>query len=1128
MKLRLLLVWFVIIILFITQIAQAQNLSIQTGLIDNNTPFIEFPVQVTTSGTTLTLDMRATTGNLDTLLYLVDAGGNIISENDDRVRGDTNSRITFPQAERGNYTVIATRFGVASGTSIGDFELLIDLQTGQTEATTAFRVSPDDIRATGFADVEVRPQAEWTIIAYYGGDNNLEPGLQFDFNEFELAGGSNQNVRVIMLFDRSPEHSNANGDWNGVRVYEIGFDINGDQLIAFPPTIDSQPLLDLGNLDTSNGELYAQYLVWALTHFPARNYAFSLASHGAGWKGIVTDDTARAETGTIESIMTLPELTQAFEIAKQTAGVEKFSMMINDACSMASVEYFAALAPHFNYSLASPEIVIDPALDMTLFTARLNGEGANLDLPRLGTDLVRKYVTLDMRLAGDADAAYFTHSLFDLQQYDPVIASIEAFASLVNENPSAYATLLGQARANTYTYTAFAGSTTKIDLGSLMREILKLSRDPRLINAANAVLEALARALIFGDAGENVLNKISYYNIYFPATSSSFQNSYFSEAITTEWGRMLRNFYSTVTPKVWSGAGTVSFHPPIAPNIEFTSQYPLVNDPMSILTSAVFGYELTGRNISHVDVTYDRVLPDTTIVRYSTERLLTNVFDENGNPDRVNQWLNGVNSQRSFRWDVALPVLSDGTNFANEYIIEVDELAFMEGEYYDCNTPETRNPVSIIFTIPQDNEPGRVARVLSKTQGDNSLASISLPDNICFSPYRSVVTGDGRVVQEAGNRYFLPFGQVGLTYTYQPAPTGNYNIGVLVTAFGGTTGFENLNVTVNNDGLFPELRAELSDLGVLFTRPRQWTLIDVFAGVLPLPFYRSSSQDGNSNISIYISPTAGTNLQAMPPEVMAGYYGLTWDGVFTDAMVDGLPVIEFAFSYEDPIGGRGTVDVRAIAFSIDYWAQAGFGFVITSEAVRGMGDVNLIYDQLKAYLNFFSPTIIADQDTGIWSDSELTPRVFFTEEVSHPMLRLWGESPDGIWKRYAIETGEVDAEGTYLADMTSPTFAAFTKIEAPASVDAVLEDLLAQYALGDGFTRVSARTLNTSSLSWQAVLYVVNRNGVAISGRIYVTIPVEGGPAYAAWVEAPSDADYANILEWMIDGFVVTEIVPES
>jgi hypothetical protein len=190
--------------------------------------------------------------------------------------------------------------------------------------------------------------------------------------------------------------------------------------------------------------------------------------------------------------------------------------------------------------------------------------------------------------------------------------------------------------------------------------------------------------------------------------------------------------------------------------------------------------------------------------------------------------------------------------------------------------------------------------------------------------------------------------------------------------------------------------------------------------------------------------------------------------------------------------------------------------------------VNLIYDQLKAYLNFFSPTVISDQDTGIWSDSELTPRTFFAEEVSHPMLRNWGETRDGIWLRYAIETGEVDENGTYLADMTSPTFAAFTKIEAPASVDAVLEDLLAQYATGDGFTRVSARTLNTSSLSWQAVLYTVNRNGVAISGRIYVAIPVEGGPAYAAWVEATSDADYANTLEWMIDGFVVTEIVPES
>jgi len=61
-------------------------------------------------------------------------------------------------------------------------------------------------------------------------------------------------------------------------------------------------------------------------------------------------------------------------------------------------------------------------------------------------------------------------------------------------------------------------------------------------------------------------------------------------------------------------------------------------------------------------------------------------------------------------------------------------------------------------------------------------------------------------------------------------------------------------------------------------------------------------------------------------------------------------------------------------------------------------------------------------------------------------------------------------------------------------------------------------------------VYRVNRNGTPVAGRMYVTIPYEGGPAYAAWVETPDGdataSDYANTLEWMIDGFQVAPPAP--
>ncbi|HRF96032.1 MAG TPA: hypothetical protein PLZ51_12595, partial [Aggregatilineales bacterium] len=371
-------------------------------------------------------------------------------------------------------------------------------------------------------------------------------------------------------------------------------------------------------------------------------------------------------------------------------------------------------------------------------------------------------------------------------------------------------------------------------------------------------------------------------------------------------------------------------------------------------------------------------------------------------------------------------------------------------------------------------------------------------------------------------------------YTYQPAPTGQYNIGLLVTSFGGTTGYTSVTLDVNNDGLNPNLRAGLrTDAGFILTRPNDWELLTIASDVW-IGYYRTASKDATSNISAYFSlaPEASTDLTSIPREMLTSYYGVTWDEVYTDTTIAGAPAIEFNFSYEDPVGGRGTINAKAFAI---FNPNLGLGMVFTAEMVNGAtGDIQAVYDQLKANLTFFSPADIADNrqwdDNRLWNDSSFTNRTFFAEGVRYPMRRDWGEAVDGIWTRYAIAADNPETEDVVEADMTAPTFVAFTKIDAPASVDAVLNDLVTQYATGTGteFVRVATRTLNTSTLSWQTVLYTVNRNGVAVVGRMYVTIPVEGGPAYAAWVETFEGADtattYSNTLEWIIDGFQIDEL----
>jgi hypothetical protein len=74
--------------------------------------------------------MEATSGSLDTLLFLIGPSGLELAENDDAVVGETtNSRIEdFVLPETGQYVVLATHFGTIYGGTTGTYALSLTLE----------------------------------------------------------------------------------------------------------------------------------------------------------------------------------------------------------------------------------------------------------------------------------------------------------------------------------------------------------------------------------------------------------------------------------------------------------------------------------------------------------------------------------------------------------------------------------------------------------------------------------------------------------------------------------------------------------------------------------------------------------------------------------------------------------------------------------------------------------------------------------------------------------------------------------------------------------------------------------------------------------------------------------------
>lgn len=117
--------------------------------------------------------------------------------------------------------------------------------------------------------------ADWTVMMYLDGDNNLENAAISDINEMEAAGGSNSNVNIVVLIDRISGYDSSNGDWTDTRRGLIINDSN--------PDIIASPLESVGEKNMGDPATLSEFVSWAKSTYPASHYALILWDHGDGW-----------------------------------------------------------------------------------------------------------------------------------------------------------------------------------------------------------------------------------------------------------------------------------------------------------------------------------------------------------------------------------------------------------------------------------------------------------------------------------------------------------------------------------------------------------------------------------------------------------------------------------------------------------------------------------------------------------------------------------------------------------------------------------------------------------------------------------------------------------------------------
>jgi hypothetical protein len=151
--------------------------------------------------------------------------------------------------------------------------------------------------------VDAAQVAEWTYIAYFDGDNNLESCMIADLNELEFVG-STTHVNFFLMLDRydgynhgDPEYHAedddiSNGNWDGTRTYYITKDDDGGLIKSFQLGPELDPALFALDAEHNMGvpSTLTAYADWVMGNYPANKYVVVLSDHGGGIDGVCWDE----------------------------------------------------------------------------------------------------------------------------------------------------------------------------------------------------------------------------------------------------------------------------------------------------------------------------------------------------------------------------------------------------------------------------------------------------------------------------------------------------------------------------------------------------------------------------------------------------------------------------------------------------------------------------------------------------------------------------------------------------------------------------------------------------------------------------------------------------------------------
>lgn len=354
-------------------------------------------------------------------------------------------------------------------------------------------------------------QANWTVMVYISGDNDLEAYVIPDIETELAAVGSSDRVQIVALADRGPRDETSSADWKSTLLFHVTAGMSATRHAA---------VADWGERNMADPQTLIEFVTWTRANYPADHYALYFWGHGSNWRpGFVMQDD------TDEDTLDMDEL----KVALPSLGF--IDMVGYDGCNMASIEVQLLWYGHATALAHSQEWVGGEGVEYDVVLAQL-AENPNMSAEEVA-------IATSQSATGDK-----TWSAVALdRRFDDLLTAIDQWAEALSGGLAANRKKYDRAFSATR---SFWQAPTEKDLYDMAYEVNRLISDPNIKRKSQAVMSAID-AVILHERHINAYRDVHGITIFQISKAKQMDADYgyyqdLDFALQTDWDEFLEAY----------------------------------------------------------------------------------------------------------------------------------------------------------------------------------------------------------------------------------------------------------------------------------------------------------------------------------------------------------------------------------------------------------------------------------------------------------------------------------------------------------------------------------------------------------------------------------------------------------